>query len=404
MKLSYLCIICGSLFSLQTFSQNQMDIDNKSPASKDARFYRPTVFQLETEGGFFSLGGYAEANSQYFVTEGETDGLHFQVRQFHVIAQSTMLDDRLHFIADIGYDAESQEFNLVEAAINLRFHKAFNLRGGVILPPLGYFNQNGDGPISDFIDWPLSSSTILPSRLSEMGMGLNGNIDAADTFEITYEMYAVNGLQNGVIDNDLPRTAIPLGKEGNLFGNDNNDKLSYTGRLGLHWKNFGEIGFSYYGGAYNSTEVNEVEVDRSRDLTILTADFQTNLQKLAVRGEITYANIDVFEGLGQLFGSEQLGYHIEASYPILNRIRLLGQDNNRLNLAFRIEGVDYNRGTFEETGTNIYDEILGFRTGMSLRLGKTSVLKLNYSYFDQKDILGNSTKTGGFQFGFATNF
>lgn len=404
MNLPHLCIIGCSLFSLQTFSQNLMYGDDASPASKDARFYRPTVFQMETERGFFSLGGYAEANSQYFVTDGETEGFHFQFRQLHVIAQSTMLNDRVHFIADIGYDSNSQQFNLVEAAMNIQFDKAFSLRGGVILPPLGYFNQNGDGPISDFIDWPLSSSTIVPSRLSEMGIGFNGNIDAADTFEITYEMYVVNGLQNGVTDNNLPRTTIPLGKAGNLFGRDNNDKLSYTARLGLHWLHLGEIGFSYYGGAYNSTQIDEVEIDRSRDLTILTADLQTNLGKMSLKGEVTYVNVDVFEGLGQLFGTEQLGYHLEASYPLLKRLKLLGQDNNRLNLAFRLENVDYNRGLFAETATNIYDEIFGFRTGLSLRMGKTSVLKLNYSYFTEKDILGNSAKTGGFQFGFATYF
>lgn len=373
-------------------------------SNKEARFYRPTTFQQSTSTSYFSLGGYLAANTQYFVTDGEGAGLQFELQDLHIFAQSTFLNNRLQFVSDVAFNPSTQQFKLVEAALNIGFHRAFNLRAGVILPPLGYLNQNGDSPTYDFIDKPLSSTYIIPSQWSEIGFGINGNIELQQGLEFTYEFYVVNGLQEGIIDNDLPRTALHLGNNGNLLGADNNNKLAYVNRVGLYKKNLGEIGFSFYEGAYNITEIDETEIDESRSVSILAIDGQLQLRKLAIRGEIAMATIDVYEGLGQLFGNKQMGYHLDLSYPVIQNIQLLGQNTNQLNFLFRIERADYNIGSFEQTDTKIYDEIQGICTGLALRFGQRAVLKGNYSYSWNKDILGNASKTGGIQFGFASYF
>lgn len=410
MKIHHSLMLAGLLFAIPALGQDPVDeiLDYlqlpTSIANKDARFYRPTFIQSSTENNTFSLGGYASANSEYFVTYGEGEGLHFQFADLHLFAQTTFLNNRLQFITDLGFNSGTQQFELTEAALNIQFDEAFNLRGGVVLPPLGYFNQNGDSPISDFVDWPLVSTNIIPSRLSEVGFGINGNIAVQDDLAFTYELYAVNGLQEAIIDNDLPRTAIDLGKTGNLFGEDNNGELAYTGRLGIQQRQWGELGFSFYTGAYNRTEVNEVEVDRLRNLSILVIDGRFILQKLTLKSELAFASIDLAPGLAHIFGGKQMGYHLEATYPIWENISLLGQADNYLNLAFRLEKADYNVGDFVQTETNIYDEIMGIRAGLALHLGPRTVLKANYSYFDERDILGNLSKTGGFQFGFSSYF
>lgn len=385
-------------------SDEVLKVYNSEVTNKDARFSRPALFKQESDKGSFSIGGYTAANSQYFVTDGEGEGLHFQFRNINFYGQSSFHNDKIQFITNVGFDPSTNQFHIEEAAMNIKFHSAFNLRGGIILPPLGYFNQNGDAPTSDFIDFPLSSTTIIPSRFSDVGFGATGYIDLHKQFVLTYELYAVNGLQNEIIDNDLPRTAINLGTSTNVFRADNNDKLSYTGRVGVHLKALGELGFSYYGGAYNTTLIDETEIDDSRKLSIMALDGQFAIANVSVKGEFVLANIDVYEGLGQLFGSKQIGYHVEASYPILSQIQLLGNPNNQLNLALRYEKADYNVGLFEQTSTNIFDDITYLRVGLALRLGSKSVVKANYTYMWEKDILGNSAKTGGIQFGMATYF
>lgn len=373
-------------------------------ANKDARFYRPNLLRFQHEKGTFSLGGYAAANTEYGGTDGETEGMHFQFQELQLYAQSHLLNNRLHFIVDAGIHPISHQFAVKEAALNIRFHDAFNLRGGVILPPLGYFNQNGDSPANNFVEGAISSTTILPGIFSDVGFGINGNLPLGVSGELTYEVYAVNGLQAGVVENDMPRTAIHLGVPDNVFGEDNNSELAYTARIGLRNPNMGEIGFSYYEGVYNTTEVGETEVDDARKLSIMAIDARAQIERLIIKGEVGLVSVDVYNGLGQLFGEKQLGYHVEASYPLLEYPLFLEQQDNQLNLVFRYEAVDYNQGLFEQTDTNIFDERQGVRAGLVFQIAQIAMLKANYAYFWNKDILGNPSQTAAIQLGFASYF
>ena len=404
-----LLTILAGLMCCYTINAQQENLDNDYSSeailentSKNARLNRPYAFKSDGEQGSFTVGGYTEANTQYFQTEGEAEGLHLQLRNFNLFMQSSFSNDKISTIFNVGYNGISNKFELTEAALNVAFHPAFNLRAGVILPPIGYFNQNGDPPIANFVDGPVASTSIIPTRWSELGFGLNGSFKSNEDVALTYEIYAVNGLQNGIVDNDLPRTAIDLGKTDNVFSADNNSSLSYTGRVGILIDKFGEFGISYYTGQYNTTELDEVEIDKPRDISLTAVDAQIRLAKLSLKAEGVIARIDVYEGLGQIFGNEQIGYHVEASYPIIDNIRLFGNKNNRINASVRYEFADYNAGNFEQIGSSISDEVKCIRGGLSLQMSRKTMLKANYSYLLQSDILGNEAKTGGLQFGFAT--
>ena len=408
-----LTILAGFIYCCYTINAQQTNLDNnyseesiieKTSTSKDARLNRPYAFKSNGEQGTFTVGGYTEANTQFFQTEGEAEGLHLQLRNFNLFMQSSFNNDKISTIVNVGYNGISNKFELTEAALNIAFHPAFNFRAGVILPPMGYFNQNGDAPIANFIDAPIASTSIIPTRWSEVGFGLNGLINPTKNIAFTYEIYAVNGLQNGIVDNDLPRTAIDLGKTDNVFSADNNSSLSYTGRVGILINKFGELGVSYYTGQYNTTELDEIEIDEPRNISLMAIDAQLLLAKLSLKAEGVIARIDIYEGLGQLFGNKQTGYHLEANYPIIENINLFGNKKNRINANIRYEFADYNAGSFEQTGSNISDEVKCIRSGLSLQIDKKTMLKANYSYLLQSDILGNAAKTGGIQFGFATYF
>ncbi len=76
-----------------------------------------------------------------------------------------------------------------------------------------------------------------------------------------------------------------------------------------------------------------------------------------------------------------------------------------VNAAFRVEYVDWNKGKFRSTGGNISDEIFSIVPAISWRPVGQTVLRLNYRYNWQKDLLGNpAAKTAGIQFGFSTYF
>ncbi|MGI9542106.1 MAG: hypothetical protein ACR2MX_02540, partial [Cyclobacteriaceae bacterium] len=249
----------------------------------------------------------------------------------------------------------------------------------------------------------LVSTTIIPSTLSEVGFGFHGNL-ALQKNTFTYEIYIVNGLQDEIVGSELGRTDIPAGKSSEMFAEDNNGSPSFTGRVAFKKRNIGEVGFSYYGGLYNTFQLDGLTIDQKRRLDLVALDYNFNFKKLKVLGEWVSASVDVPLELGPNFGSKQWGFHTDLIYPILER-SILKFEEAQLNAAFRIEYVDYNLGTFEETGRNIFDQIIAITPGLTLRLSTNTVLKTNFRYLWERDVLGNPTsKTAGFQFGFASYF
>ena len=76
-----------------------------------------------------------------------------------------------------------------------------------------------------------------------------------------------------------------------------------------------------------------------------------------------------------------------------------------MNVAMRIEYADFNVGTFRETNGNISDHIFGVTPGISFRPSQQTVIRFNYSYHWQTDILGNpAVRSSGIQCGFSTYF
>ena len=104
------------------------------------------------------------------------------------------------------------------------------------------------------------------------------------------------------------------------------------------------------------------------------------------------------------FGNKQQGGFLDIVHPIVRR-KMFGWENSTINLAFRTEYTDYNVGTFNETGENIYDHIIAIVPGITFRPSSQTVIRANYRYHWQRDLLGNpASRTAGFQFGFSTYF
>jgi hypothetical protein len=84
---------------------------------------------------------------------------------------------------------------------------------------------------------------------------------------------------------------------------------------------------------------------------------------------------------------------------------LFGFDRSVVNIACRLEYVDWNKDTFAQTGGNIADDFFSVVPAISWRPGPQTVVRLNYRYNLQQDLLGNpAVKTAGFQAGFSSYF
>jgi len=299
----------------------------------------------------------------------------------------------------LEFEHGTEEIALETALVDFEVHPAFVLRGGIILPAIGRFNQNHDGPRWEFVERPLVSTQIIPSTLSEIGFGAHGKF-FTDNFTFSYQAYATNGLQENIILNEEGRTFLPAGKSDD---EDNNGSPAVNGKIGISHNTLGEIGFSYYGGVYNNFRIEGEEVAPKRRFHLAAIDLSTEIQKLIIESEIALAFIDIPNNLDEFFGDRQFGGFIDFIYPVFTT-RLWNYDNTRLNAILRLERVDFNVGTFSDTDQNIQDDFNALTTGFSFRPNANTVIKFNYRQHWIDDILGNPIREGGFQVGIATYF
>ena len=385
------------IFYVVTNAQDTTEI--KTP-SQDAIYTRP--FILDVNKLSTSIGGYFEANSNYFSEDGVSEGLSFELRRFNIFLYSS-LGSGIKFLSELEFEHGTKEIALETALLDFQFAPQFALRGGILLIPLGMFNQNHDSPRWDIIDRPFVSTQIIPSTLSEVGFGVYGRFTLERYLSLTYSGYLTNGLGDGVILNSEGRTFIPSGKREEAFEEDNNGIPSYSGRIALQ-HSLGELGLSIYHGVYNSFRIEGVEVDEKRKLSIAALDFSANIWDFTLQGEAAYNMIDVPENISEIFGNKQWGTFIDIIYPVY-RGSVLMFNNAIFNTVFRFEYVDFNTGTFIVTGQNIGDEITALVFGFSFRPVGDTVIKANYRRHWTVDAIGNPTiNTAGFQFGFASYF
>ncbi len=349
-----------------------------------------------------SIGGYIEGNTNYFVEDGVSEGFSMELRRFNVFLFS-QVSPRVRFLAELEFEHGTEEIALETALIDFQVRPELVVRAGIILPPLGFFNQNHDSPQWDFVERPLVSTDIIPSTLSEVGGGIYGRI-ARGGLLLSYDAYLTNGLGESVVGNGVGRTDIPSGKHEELFGEDNNGSPAVSLRLAARRPSLGEVGVSYYGGYYNTYRREGIEVDDKRWLGIAALDLGFRVGPAAVRGELAHASIDVPPGMTELFGDRQWGAHLDVVVPVW-RPRLLGYENATVFAALRVERVDYNAGTFESTGLSIGDEVTAIVPGISFRPTAGTVFRANYRYHWTTDFPGNDpARMAGFQLGFATYF
>jgi hypothetical protein len=352
-----------------------------------------------------AIGGYLEANTHYARTDGISDGFSFQARRFTLFFSSTIAK-KIRFLSELEFEDGTKEINIEFAAMDIEFHSLLTLRGGIVMNPIGAFNQNHDGPRWDFIDRPLAATTIIPSTLSSVGFGLHGKY-FLHNWTVGYEAYFTNGFDDRIISNTENRTSLAAGKQDpERFEVSNSGLPMFTGKIAVRNRRIGELGLSYMTGVYNAWKEDGLILDGKRSARVFALDFTTSIFKdrLEITGELAKAWIDVPDTYSQTFGTEQIGGYVDIIGTVLQR-QLLGWDNAKLNVGVRLEYADYNQGKFNETGENIGDDIWAIVPTIAFRPAGTTVLRFNYRYHQETDLLGNPpANTGAIQFGFSTYF
>lgn len=403
-------LVPAILFALESKAQIDSTLLKRTPIdtsgtqtmNMDAVYNRPF---LQIGNLPASIGGYVEADYQYMGEDGITDGHSFRIPRFTLFVASS-IHRKIKFLSEIELEEGGRKISIEFAALDFNFHPLLNFRGGVIMNPIGAFNQNHDGPKWEFVDRPIAMTDMLAATWSNVGFGLFGKYYSKD-WAFGYEAYLTNGFDNTIISNDQNKTFLPASKENaERFEESSNGQPLITGKIAVKNNKIGEIGLSYMGGIYNKFEDDGLILDLKRRVDVFAVDFNTTISitNTYLVGEWAWVRVDVPETYSQQFGDQQNGGFVDVVQPIL-RGKLAGFDRAVLSFALRLEYVDWNVGNFMETGGNISDDLWAVVPAISFRPSPQTVIRLNYRYMHQQDILGNPPeKIGGIQFGVSTYF
>ena len=118
-----------------------------STLAQDGIYARPFIGAVSMA----SIGGYVEGNTNYFVEDGVAEGFSMELRRFNIFLFS-QISQRVRFLSELEFEHGTEEIALETALVDLQVRPELVIRAGIILPPLGYFNQNHDSPRWEFVE------------------------------------------------------------------------------------------------------------------------------------------------------------------------------------------------------------------------------------------------------------
>jgi hypothetical protein len=342
--------------------------------------------------GRTAIGGYAEAHVRYQRIDGVSDDSGIEAKRFNIFS-ATRVSDFVRMAAELEFEEGAEEIKLEFAAIDVRVHPSFTIRGGMVLSPLGKFNLSHDSPLNEFTDRPIVSTDLLGVALSEPGIGALGQFSLGRTGRVTYEAYATNGFHDGLIGNAEDGTRIPLGR-GNF--EDNNGSPAVVARVSWSPTIAHEIGLSAHRGAYNVFAEDGVEVDERRNVSIAVLDAETELLGVQLRGEAANVRVDVPTALRGIFAEKQRGFYAEAIREFGHRL-IATMPESFFALKARVDYADFD---IDREGSDRRQISVGF----NLRPTRDTAIKFDYVRGNSRDEFNNRSEHAFFLASLATYF
>ena len=321
---------------------------------------------LSTEKGL-SIGGYGEIT--YNNIEGSSTPAEIDVQRL-VMLFAYKFDDRTSFVTEIEYE-HVKEVYVEQAFINYAVADGVNLRGGLMLVPMGIINEYHEPTTFNGVERPSLDSKIVPTTWREMGIGISGRINNAS---IRYQAYLMNGFlsygeSRKLRGSDGLRKGRQKGAES--VGSDAN----FAGRIEYYGLPKLKLGVSYYAG---NTQTTAPEMSNTQiGLSMFGLDYRYINGRLSSRGQFISASLKDTEAYNLAgnkdLGSAMGGYYIEGAYNLLPL-----DSRQKLDLFLRYE--DFN--THQKTAGALIANDAFHRNettfGLSYHLASGAVFKADY--------------------------
>jgi len=341
---------------------------------------------LTTAGPGAILGGYMDMEYEW-----TDDGSTFDQHRF-VPFITGHVSERVTVSAEIEFEhggnpGHDGEVKLEYAIMDFLVGEGLQFRGGVLLSPLGSFNLLHDSPLNDLTARPVVSRQLIPSTLSESGMGFLGTVYPGEESVFSYQAYLVNGFDEGIISGEEGAEKLRVrGGRGSQKADNNKDK-AIVARAGFSPALGADVGLSVHTGKYDNAG--------QLRLTITAADAKWTHGALEVQGEAAAVRADVDRGAFPTVAEKQSGLYGQINYHLGHDAALRG---SVFTLVVRGDWLDYDTG-------RAGDSEEGFTVGLNFRPTEETVFKLDHNWSRHTPVDGEKGDTDGrFFFSFATYF
>lgn len=336
------------------------------------------------------LGGYGEVHYNQPLEGSTHNNGKLDVHRV-VMLFGYNFTDKTQFITELEFE-HVKEVYVEQAFLQHKLNSYINLRGGLMLVPMGIINEYHEPNTFNGVERPLIDKYISPTTWREIGIGATGNILPAT---LKYQVYIMNGF------NSYDGSAHLSGKNGLRKGRQKGaesfssapnltGKVEYYGIKGLN------IGLSGYFGKTQSTLYNGIEKNDDAavamadssvvGVSMLGLDTRYTISGLQLRGQLYYTSLanseqyNVFtadaDGTLNDVGSSMVGYYAELAYNVLRPI------NAKMQLLpfVRYEFLNTHNSVESNISKNLSYEKHAITTGLTLKLTKGAVAKADVQF------------------------
>jgi len=345
------------------FSQTRIDSTSTNKLQQNAA---QTLLDTNIKKGL-TVGGYGEVT--YNQIEGKNGVL--DVKRL-IMLFGYKFNDKVQFVTEIEFEHVKEVF-VEQAFLNYNVADNVNLRGGLILVPMGIVNEYHEPTTFNGVERPSMDRSIVPTTWREIGFGVLGKIDNAN---LKYQAYIFNGFTsvNGskVLGgaNGL-RNGRQKGAESTINSPVFSTKLDFYGIQGLR------LGLSgYFGRTQPEDDVDAID-GADVGISMIGVDARYEYKRFTARGQFINASISDTEAYNTLnnadLGSELQGWYIEGAY------NLLPQTNEQKLFAFaRYENFDTHASVKGGLTKNMAYDRDELTFGLSYHIAPGAVVKADY--------------------------
>jgi hypothetical protein len=242
---------------------------------------------------------------------------------FHrfVLLVTHQFSDRIRFVGELELEhafveglEEAGELELEQAYVDFLLSRAFNVRAGMMLMPVGIINERHEPPVYYGVERPLVDTVIIPSTWFEAGAGVHGEVGRGWRYRLfvtsplnAAEFSAEEGLRGGRqkgSDTNIGRAAFT-------------GRVEYVGLRGL------TAGASFWSGSSGFEFRPRFDVP----VQVVEADARYSRDRLELRAQVAHVGIDhagelndaVFRqtGVSPNVARTLRGAYLEAGYRVL---------------------------------------------------------------------------------------